>query len=191
MHLRPLVFAVATLLFSMLVCAPEAPAEAAGRQAARAPTITEVYIDKAQHTLALKAGDKVVRQYRVALGSGGAGPKRFEGDRVTPVGTYRIGGRIPGLFHRFLVVTYPNEEDRARFQALKKEGIVPKGRGIGYGIGIHGVGIPNAKGVHKESDWTLGCIAVDDEEIDEIAALVRDGTVVRIVDGEATGAAAR
>lgn len=146
------------------------------------PRVTEIRIGKSDHTLALIAGDRVVKSYRVAIGPGGAGPKRMEGDKVTPVGTYTITGRIKGLFHEFLVVSYPNDEDRRRHAAARKRGELPAGVGVGFGIGIHGVGVKAWNGVHKESDWTLGCVALDDAEIDEVASRVADGTKVVITD---------
>lgn len=153
---------------------------ASGKPASEAVTL--VRIDKSEHRLELVAGERVVKRYRVALGSGGAGPKRFEGDKTTPVGTYRITSRFKGLFHQFLNVSYPNDDDRARFAELKKNGEVPPGRGVGHSIGIHGVGARELSGVHKESDWTHGCIALDDAEIDELGRLVKDGTTVVITD---------
>lgn len=144
--------------------------------------VTEIRIDKSDHKLELVAGTEVVKTYKVALGPGGAGPKRFEGDKVTPVGTYRVTGRIKGLFHQFLVVSYPNAEDVERYAELKRRGEVPPGRGVGHGIGIHGVGSKELSGAHKATDWTLGCIALDDDEIDEVARLVPDGTRIVITD---------
>lgn len=144
--------------------------------------VTEIRIHKSDHTLALVADGHVVKSYRVAIGPGGAGPKRMEGDKVTPVGTYKITGRIKGLFHEFLVVSYPNDEDRRRHAEARKRGEVPAGVGVGFGIGIHGVGVKEWNGVHKESDWTLGCVALDDAEIDDVAARVPDGTKVVITD---------
>ena len=136
--------------------------------------ITEIRIDKSDHRLELVAGKEVVKSYGVGLGSGGPGPKRFEGDKTTPVGTYRVTGRFKGLFHQFLVVSYPNDEDRRRFADLKARGEVPEGRGVGHSIGIHGGG--------SGSDWTFGCIALEDEEIDEISRMVKDGTRIVITD---------
>ncbi len=91
-------------------------------------------------------------------------------------------GRFKGLFHQFMVVSYPNEEDRRRYAELKASGEVPPGRGVGHSIGIHGVGQKDAQGVHKERDWTLGCIALDDAEIDEVSRLVKDNTRIVITD---------
>jgi len=144
--------------------------------------VDEIHIAKAAHTLELRSHGVVLKTYKVAIGPGGEGPKRFEGDKVTPVGTYHVVGKIPGLFHQFLTVSYPNDQDRARFAELKKEGLVPKGRGIGDGIGIHGTGHKEWNGVHKLTDWTLGCVALDDDEIDEVSARVKTGTKIVIVD---------
>jgi murein L,D-transpeptidase YafK len=150
--------------------------------APKPPAIDEIRIDKSDHRLELFSSGHEVKTYRVAIGSGGSGPKRMEGDKVTPVGTYRVTGRIKGLFHNFLVVSYPNDEDRARYADLKRRGEVPAGHGVGDGIGIHGTGNKDWNGVHKEHDWTFGCVALDDDEIDEIAAVVKDGTRIVITD---------
>jgi murein L,D-transpeptidase YafK len=165
--------ALATAL--LFVTSPSASRPTAG--------VSEVRVHKAAHTLELVESGEVVKTYRVAIGPGGPGPKRMEGDQVTPVGTYRISGRIKGLFHEFLVVSYPNAADIARYADLKRRGEVPPGVGVGNGIGIHGIGDHDAwKGVHKEHDWTLGCVALDNDEIDEVASLVRDGTKLVITD---------
>lgn len=150
------------------------------RAVAKTTAVDEIHIAKSAHKLELKSNGAVVKSYKVALGSGGTGAKQFEGDAKTPVGTYHVVGRIPGLFHEFLTVSYPNDEDRKRFAELKKEGKVPAGKGVGFGIGIHGTGVKEWNGKHKEHDWTLGCIALDDEEIDEVAKLVKDGTKIVI-----------
>ncbi len=163
------------LLLSAISLAPASPL-------ASPKGIDEVHIDKSEHTLELRKDGVVVKSYKVALGSGGAGPKEMEGDKKTPVGRYFISSRIKGLFHQFLTVSYPNAEDKRRYAELKKQGLVPAGRGVGFGIGIHGVNNKDWAGVHKESDWTFGCIALDDDEIDEIAKLVPNGTAVVIED---------
>ncbi|WP_437737674.1 L,D-transpeptidase family protein [Sorangium sp. So ce1335] len=167
------------------VASTSSAAALASRPGAPLPRVTEIRIDKSEHTLELVAGGEVVRSYRVAIGPGGPGPKRHEGDLRTPVGTYRVAGRIKGLFHQFLIVSYPNEEDRRRFAELKRRGEVPPGRGIGHSIGIHGVGggaLRARAGAHKETDWTLGCIALDDDEIDEVARRTPDGAKIVITD---------
>jgi murein L,D-transpeptidase YafK len=157
-------------------------ATVAGKTGKTAPAVTEIRIDKSDHTLKLVAGSDVVKTYKVAIGGGGMGPKQYEGDRTTPTGTYRVAGRFKGLYRQFLNVSYPNDEDKKRFAALKAKGGVPAGRSVGFGIGIHGVGQKAWNGVHKATDWTAGCIALDDAEIDELSGMVKDGTKIVITD---------
>lgn len=144
--------------------------------------VTLVRIDKSDHKLELVAGTRVLKTYKVAIGIGGLGPKQFEGDMTTPVGRYEITTRFRPLYHQFIGVSYPNEADRARYADLKRQGKVPPGRGVGHGIGIHGVGSRKLSGIHKQEDWTHGCIAMDDDEIDEFGSLVPEGTPIEITD---------
>lgn len=155
---------------------------AAPSGAAAPPNVTRVRIVKGQHLVQLYSGAEVVRSYSAAIGPGGVGYKHREGDKVTPVGHYHLAKAVPSQFHKFLRVDYPNAEDWKRFAALKADGTLPKDATIGGDIGLHGVGSKDLAGLHKKSDWTLGCIALDDEEIDEIASRVKDGTRVIITD---------
>src|SRR4051812_25141281 len=87
--------------------------------------VTEIRIEKAAHTLSLVAGPKVLKPYRVAIGPGGPGRKRMQGDKVTPVGRYHVTGRIKGLFPQFLVVSYPNADAVRRYGEAKRHGEIP------------------------------------------------------------------
>jgi murein L,D-transpeptidase YafK len=149
---------------------------------AKPPPITRVWIGKSAHELKLYAGDQVIKTYRVAIGPGGPGPKWREGDKVTPVGRYHITMHQPSQFSIFLRLDYPTQADWARFAELKRKGSLPENATIGGDIGIHGTGNPAWDGIHKATDWTLGCIALDNAEIAEVAGLVKDGTVVDIDD---------
>ena len=144
--------------------------------------VTLVRIDKSDHKLEIVAGTHVLKTYKVAIGLGGMGPKQFEGDKTTPVGRYHVTTRFRPLFHQFIGVSYPNDTDRARYADLKRQGKVPEGAGVGHGIGIHGVGSRKLSGIHKQEDWTHGCIAMDDDEIDEFGSLVPEGTPIEITD---------
>ncbi len=144
---------------------------------------TRVLIKKNAHELVLYQGETVMKTYRVAIGPGGPGFKKREGDQVTPVGHYHVIMHQPSAFHLFLRLDYPNADDRARFAKLVASGELPKDAHIGGDIGIHGSPPQIAwKPIHKSVDWTLGCIAVDDAEIDEIGSLVLDGTPVDVED---------
>ena len=143
----------------------------------------KIVIKKNAHELALYSGETFIKKYSVAIGPGGPGYKHREGDKVTPVGHYHVTMHQPSQFHQFLRLDYPNAEDRARFARLQASGELPKEATIGGDIGIHGAPPqPQWKSVHKTVDWTLGCVAVDDAEIDEIGHLVADGTPVEITD---------
>jgi murein L,D-transpeptidase YafK len=159
---RLLVLALAALAPPCLGATPE-------------PQADRVLVEKQAHRLTLFHRGAVLRAYTVALGTGGLGRKERQGDRLVPEGEYTIDGRnAASAFHRALHVSYPNAEDRARARAL---GVSPGGD-----IMIHG--IKNGYGWvghrHLLRDWTLGCIAVTDEEIEEIWRLVPDGTLVEI-----------
>ncbi|WP_268743948.1 L,D-transpeptidase family protein [Caulobacter vibrioides] len=138
--------------------------------------VDHVLVEKAAHRMTLYVGDRAVRTYRVSLGAGGLGPKTREGDRLTPEGEYPITGRNSrSRFHRALRIGYPTSAQLADAHA---RGVSPGGD-----IMIHG--LPNGAGVvpalFKGRDWTDGCIAVTDSEIDEIWRLVPDGAAVRII----------
>lgn len=139
------------------------------------PKVDRVVLVKTKHRLLLLSGDHVVKSYRVALGRGGLGPKRRQGDGRTPEGLYRIDYRNPASkFHLALHLSYPQSSDKQRAQRL---GVSPGGD-----IMIHGLP-PEYSWIgskHRLSDWTEGCIAVTDSEIEEIWELVPDGTPVEV-----------
>lgn len=137
---------------------------------------------KSAHRLEAWSGETRLATFRIAVGGGGPGPKRFEGDRRTPEGTYRIDRRHRSrLYHRFLHVSYPNAEDRRRYRRLRAEGEVPEGRGIGSAIGIHGESRdPEVRALGRSVDWTDGCIAVSDAEIEALYEAVLPNAVLEI-----------
>ncbi len=145
--------------------------------------IDAIRVEKAAHRLYLLSDETAVKSYRVALGWGGAGFKRQEGDGVTPVGSYKLTGRLAtSPWHLLIGVSYPNYEDVKRFAAMKRAGEVAPDANIGFGIALHGRRKDALDGEHKKTDWTAGCIAVDNDEIEEIAGLVKTGTPITVVD---------
>lgn len=140
-----------------------------------APRADKILIEKSAHRMTLLRYGKPWRVYQVALGRGGLAPKVQEGDRLTPEGFYYIENRNPqSIYHLSLRLSYPNPEDKLRGMRL---GVNP-----GSHIMIHG--LPNGKGYvgrdHLMADWTEGCIAVTNQEIEEIWHIVADGTPVEI-----------
>ena len=176
MKLRGIIAGIASLLaFAGHPLVIGARALRPAPQASPAQKADAVLILKKDHVLELLAGDKVIQSYKVALGRGGLAPKQREGDARTPEGHYIIDARNEvSHYHRALHVSYPNAEDRARAARL--------GAAAGGAIMIHG--LPNGMGwlgaTHRLYDWTRGCIAVTDDEIDEIWNMVPVGTPVEI-----------
>ncbi len=140
------------------------------------PQVSEVLVRKKERKLYLLAGDEVIRSYRVGLGDNPAGHKLYEGDQRTPEGEYTLDWRNPySDFYKSIHISYPNENDRELASAW---GLDPGGS-----IMIHG--LPNNVGdmgfAYLGLDWTDGCIAVSNEEMNEIWNLVADGTPIRIL----------
>jgi len=141
-----------------------------------APRIADhVLIEKSARKLSLIADGKVLKTYAVALGRHPLGAKTKQGDGRTPEGLYTIDSRIAKSgFHRALHISYPNEQDKSHAAAL---GVNPGGE-----IMIHGIrnGLGFVGSLHRRRDWTGGCIAVTNPEIEEIWKAVPDGTPVEI-----------
>lgn len=137
--------------------------------------VDQVVVVKSKRTLTLLSKGKAVRSYKVALGGEPVGAKQQQGDHKTPEGWYVLDRRNPkSRFYKSIHISYPNEQDRQR---ATQRGVDPGGD-----VMIHG--LPNGFGwlgaTHRTMDWTDGCIAVTDKEMDEIWELVRDGTPVEI-----------
>jgi murein L,D-transpeptidase YafK len=138
-------------------------------------TIDRILIEKSARKLSVFANNKKLKTYRVALGRNPVGPKQREGDYKTPEGIYKIDSRNPqSNFHLALHISYPSDKDKAR--------AAERGANAGFDIMIHG--IQNGRGwigaFHRLTDWTAGCIAVTDEEMEELWRATPDGTTVEI-----------
>jgi murein L,D-transpeptidase YafK len=132
-----------------------------------------ILVDKSERTLTLFSHELPIKTY-TGLQFGGAplGPKHFESDDRTPEGLYTIDTRNPrSAYHLSLRISYPNAADSAY--------AATQGRSAGGDIFIHGQ--PNARASGREAgDWTDGCIALSNAEIEELWRLVPDGTPIRI-----------
>ena len=141
-----------------------------------APQISEVLVRKEERRLYLLAGEKVVRSYRIGLGDNPFGHKLYEGDQRTPEGEYILDWRNANSdFYKSIHISYPNKND---LELASAWGLDPGGS-----IMIHG--LPNDAEdmgfAYLGLDWTNGCIAVSNAEMDEIWQLVADGTPIRIL----------
>ena len=141
-------------------------------------------VDKLRRELLVVRGDEELASFRVDLGLGGMEHKTRAGDASTPEGRYKVTEvRNPGQtrYYRALMLDYPNDDDRRRFKSLQKQGLLPRRGGIGSNIEIHGEG-------GREQDWTQGCVALANRDMDDLVEFVQVGTPVTIVgtipDGE-------
>ncbi|HEY2116195.1 MAG TPA: L,D-transpeptidase family protein [Candidatus Angelobacter sp.] len=135
----------------------------------------KILIVKSARTMTLLSGGKALKTYKVALGGAPVGPKRIEGDHKTPEGNYAIDAKnAHSRFHLALHISYPNAADT---ETARKLGSRPGGA-----IMIHGLASAFAYlgPLHRQTDWTDGCIAVTNAEIEEIWKLVPVGTRVEI-----------
>lgn len=138
-------------------------------------TAIHIVIVKHTRTMMLMRGDKVLKTYRISLGADPVGPKERQGDHKTPEGDYIVDSKkAHSQFYRALHLSYPKAADRAR---ARKLGVNPGGD-----VEIHGLGAKYGwiGASQRLSDWTDGCIAVTNGEIDEIFSMVRVGTRVEI-----------
>ncbi|RJE82132.1 L,D-transpeptidase family protein [Paracoccus onubensis] len=138
------------------------------------PRVTRIDVYKSSRQMYLFSGNKVLKVYPFGLGFAPVGDKEFEGDGKTPEGLYYINRRNPdSRYHLSIGISYPDIQDVAEAQA--------KGLQVGSDIFIHGQGPEGRVLSQRKRDWTVGCIAVTDEQAEEIYAMVEDGTPIRIL----------
>jgi murein L,D-transpeptidase YafK len=138
--------------------------------------VDSICVIKQDRVMLVFGNDSLIKVYRIALGDTPVGHKHFQGDERTPEGLYRIDGRNPNSScHKNLGISYPNARDRDYARQA--------GRATGGDIKIHG--LPNGQGyigkAHVASDWTNGCVAVTDAEIDELYRYVLTGSPILIL----------
>jgi murein L,D-transpeptidase YafK len=168
------ILAVVSVLIVPAACT-RAPEPVAPRFAFPGTKADRIVVDKGERRLALYRDGQLLKAYHASLGRQPVGPKRREGDGRTPEGSYVIDGRLARTqFHRALHISYPDSSDRAR---AATEGVPPGGAILIHGIGYVRGGVTEAE---ARSDWTEGCIAVTNAEIEEIWAAVDDGTPIDI-----------
>ena len=147
-----------------------------GRSVSPQQRASKVLVLKKEHKLLLlDHGNNVIQTYSIAIGRGGLEPKQRQGDHKSPEGIYVIDRhKGDSRFHRALHLSYPNDTDRERARTL---GVNPGGD-----IMIHGIqnGLGWLGPLHRSVDWTDGCFAVTDTEIERIYSAVPDGTPVEI-----------
>lgn len=169
-------FSTQRLLILILMALGAFPFSAIGQtKPAPQAKADRIVIVKSTRTMTLLSNGRVLKIYKVALSARSIGGKERVGDDKTPEGLYTVDWKnAQSKFHLALHVSYPNAADRER---AKKLGVNPGGEieihGLGTGFGWLGT-------LHRQTDWTAGCIAVTNEEIDEIWKLVAVGIPIEI-----------
>jgi hypothetical protein len=146
-------------------------------EASRRTGKVAVVIDKEDRRLRVYRQGRQVAAFAAELGTAGLAPKRHAGDRATPEGRYRVVAVKTGgatKYYKALLLDYPNEDDRRRHRLERAAGTIPAGAGPGSLIEIHGHG-------GQGRDWTEGCVALRDEDMDRLLELAGAGTPVTIV----------
>jgi L,D-peptidoglycan transpeptidase YkuD (ErfK/YbiS/YcfS/YnhG family) len=134
-----------------------------------------IIVDKSKHTLYLLKSGRVVDTVPCELGYNSGIQKKMAGDGATPEGMYRVTRVNNGSkYYRALLLNYPNTEDKKRFEKNRKSGVIPTNAKIGSLIELHGHG-------EKGRDWTDGCVAVENKEMDKLIKSAPVGTMVTIV----------
>lgn len=136
-----------------------------------------IIVDKDRGMVSLYKAGRIVKSYEADMGVNNAGRKARAGDKATPEGTYKIiqkKGRGSSKYHKALLLDYPNDMDRRRHEAAVRAGIAQRGTNLGGLIEIHGDG-------GKGRDWTDGCVALSNGDMDDLFARVGVGTPVTIV----------
>jgi len=137
--------------------------------------VDRIVVEKSAKRLSIFRDGNQLKSYRIALGRNPVGAKQEEGDMKTPEGIYKIDSRNPqSSFHLALHVSYPSDADNQRAAA--------QGVSAGSDIMVHG--IQNGRGwigaFHRWKNWTAGCVALTDEEIEELWRVTPDGTTIEI-----------
>ena len=158
----------------------------------------QLLVSKKNNELIVEKSGQIVKKYHIASGKGGKGTKRLRGDSKTPLGMYRVASvKESSRFHFFIQLDYPNLIDawygykneiidannfKRIATAYKKREAPPQDTELGGFIGIHGLGITNEEklNIHESFNWTEGCIALTNEEINDLKKFIAIGTQVII-----------
>ena len=140
-----------------------------------------VIIDKSDYELSVYDEKGWYATYPVVFGNSSLADKRMEGDKNTPEGSFKIvSKRVHDKWHRFLALDYPTKDSWDKFNQRKSNGEIPSSARIGGGIGIHGTWPHEDFQIDRYKNWTLGCISMKNDEVEEFYKYIPVGTKVII-----------
>jgi hypothetical protein len=138
-------------------------------------------VNKSLYCVQVYYRKKIIRAYKAVFGPQPKMNKCMEGDRCTPEGWYKISGKNPNSkYHRFMQINYPNDSSYSRFNTLKSTGKIPANARIGGSIGIHGIWKGGDDMIEMGVGWTDGCIALKNDDVEELYSIIGVGTKVFI-----------
>jgi murein L,D-transpeptidase YafK len=140
-----------------------------------------IEIDKSRYILSVRVDSILIKQYPVVFGANPMDDKLRQGDRCTPEGRFRVISKYPHRkWDKFIWIDYPNEQSWEKHRQAKRDGIIDESAEIGGEIGIHGVPRGTGAMINLRINWTLGCIALKNKDINDLYPFIQTGTVVII-----------
>lgn len=140
-----------------------------------------IMVSKSKYRVEVFYRRRMIRSYAAVFGPRPQENKYMEGDRCTPEGWYKIKNKNPASqYNKFMLLDYPNDSTIARFNALKESGKLPKNAKVGGNVGIHGIWKGGDDMIELGVGWTDGCVAMKNNDVDELYTFVGVGTKVCI-----------
>ncbi len=144
-------------------------------------TSVRILIDKSDYELSVFAADTLVKKYQVVFGGNPIDDKEKEGDKRTPEGVFGVRDKYPHRsWEKFIWIDYPNAESWKKFNKRKANGIIKDGETIGGEVGIHGVPKGMDHVIDEKQNWTLGCISMKNDDVNEIYPYITKKTKITI-----------
>ena len=141
----------------------------------------KIVVDKSSYELHVYDAKGWYATYPVVFGNKNLDDKKMEGDRKTPEGTYHIAAkRYHDKWSRFMALDYPTKESWEKFNKRKANGEIPASARIGGGVGVHGVWPHEDFVVDRYQNWTLGCISMKNDDVEDLYSYVPVGTAITI-----------
>jgi len=147
-------------------------------------SFVEVLVDKSHYCVYVMYRKRMIRAYKAVFGPKPQQLKMMEGDRCTPEGWFTIQNKNPASrYDKFMLLSYPDDSARARFNRAKEAGTIPRTAKIGGDVGIHGIWQGGDDMIELGVGWTDGCIAIKNKDVEELYTMVGVGTRVHIIRG--------
>lgn len=140
-----------------------------------------ILIDKSNYKLSMLSDSNIIKEYPVVFGGNPTDDKLMQGDQCTPEGIFYMVSKYPHKsWSKFIWINYPTDDSWKKHKQAKQEGIIPSDAKIGGEIGIHGV--PNGldQYINIKYNWTLGCISLKNEDVNEIYPYIKEHTKIEI-----------